>query len=908
MVALRDRVSLSVGRRREGEPVKRSGSLLAVSDVYDSGLVVTLEGALVWIAHVTPPNWTLLSDLERGQLALAQAELARSLRTNETVQFEVRATAVDPRRVLEATRVEVAAIAGERPSEGRPAVGELERSRWRLYGAMERSVIGQAGASAAMCTDCYMIVPYSPPGRGLRGRLEQARADRLPSGPLEPRLSEHRRAVRESRERALDFCEVLEKAAMRTRILDGGEVAELLWRRFNPTTGRERAACPGVAEVVGELQAREELEDAREAARVLRGRIAASDLDFSRSPWFCEVERDFEQSVYVKGEIRDTQLGWLYEALGRVGLPWTVCVFVHGLDRRFEHQKVKMKHQRLHGLEAEAARKNQPVNVERQLQRAETQELLAQMASEQRTAIHRMSVYATVHSPGPAPDQLELRRVVARAGEEISARADAEVWKSPHIQRELFETMLPLGRDVADRSKRYVTEVIGDTIPLPGTRVGSAVGLPLMFSSPGRSLELIHPFDERHENLIALLTGAAGAGKTMLANTIIGRTLAAGMTWYVIDRAGHYELLCRLIGGQHVDLGADNCPYAVNPWDVEDVRAVPRRKVSYLLALHRLLIGENGHLDRGEISELEAAIRYAYDLAAQHAEPPRESHLLKALEQRSQLEADAGSVETAAMIRSLAQRLGPYCRGGVCGEPADSEGTYAYLLDQKTTVPEDSPMVVFDTRQVSEDIMPAVAFSLVETVRLLAERHHDRLSESAELQSRLLAGRVGLAMDEMWSLLLHADTAQHVMDLGRRHRHWALFTLVATQQLRDFTSDHGRTFLDNSSMKFLGKQRNDNEVDLACELFRLSSGERLGLATLQMQMRDQKRKESRWLWLNGDIGRGLASLRLSALEYWMYTSDGRRDVPLRRRTIAEHDGDVWGALVDLAERSAAGRS
>jgi hypothetical protein len=180
MVALFDRVSLR-DRRREREPAGRAGNLLAVSDVYDSGLVVTLEGALVWIAHVTPPNWTLLSDLERGQLALCQAELARSVRTGETVQFEVSASAVDPRRVLEATRREVAAVAGERPAAGRPAAGALARSRWRLYGAMEGSVIGQAGAHAAMVTDCYMIVPYSPPGKGLRGRLEQARSDRLPA-------------------------------------------------------------------------------------------------------------------------------------------------------------------------------------------------------------------------------------------------------------------------------------------------------------------------------------------------------------------------------------------------------------------------------------------------------------------------------------------------------------------------------------------------------------------------------------------------------------------------------------------------------------------------------------------------------------------------------------------------------
>jgi hypothetical protein len=907
VVALLDRVSLS-DRRRESEPAKKAGNLLAVSDIYDSGLIITQEGALVWIANVIPPNWTLLSDLERQQLAMAQAELGRLLRANETVQFVVRATPVDPRRALEATRMEVGAIAGERPSSDRPAHNELDRARWRLYGAMEQSVIGQAGAHAAMSTDCYMIVPYTPSAGGLRGRLEQARSDRLPAGPLTPRLSEHRRAARESRDRALDLCEILDKAGVRTRLLDGKEVADLLWRRFNPTTAAERPSYPSVSEIVGELRPREELEDAKETARLLRERIARSDLDFSRSPWFCEIDRDFEQSVYVKGEIRDTQLGWLYEAMQRIQLPWTLCVYVHGLDRRWEHQKVKAKHNRLHALEAEAARKGQPVNVDRQLQRAETQELLAKMASEQRTAIHRMSVYATVHAPGPAPDPAELRRVVQRAGEEISARADAEVWRSPHIQRELFETTLPLGRDVADRSKRYVSEVIGDTIPLPGTRVGSAAGVPWMFSAPGRALENAHPFDERHENLIALVTGAAGAGKTMLANSFIGRTLAAGMTWYVIDRAGHYELLCRLIGGQHIDLGADSCPYAVNPWDVDDVRAVPRNKVSYLLALHRLLIGDEGHLDRGEVSQLEAAIRHAYDLAAQYGEQPRESHLLKALEARATQESEAGSVETAALIRSLAQRLGPYCRAGVCGEPTAGEGTYAYLLDQETTVPKDSPMVVFDTRQVSEDIMPAVAFSLVETVRLLAERHHQQLADSPELHARLLAGRVGLAMDEMWSLLLHADTASHVMDLGRRHRHWALFTLVATQQLRDFTSEHGRTFLDNSSMKFLGKQRNDREVELACELFRLSSGERLALATLQMQMQQQRRKESRWLWLNGDIGRGLVSLRLSPLEYWMYTSDRRRDVPLRQRKIAEHGGNLWAALIDLAESAGGDRS
>ena len=42
--------------------------------------------------------------------------------------------------------------------------------------------------------------------------------------------------------------------------------------------------------------------------------------------------------------------------------------------------------------------------------------------------------------------------------------------------------------------------------------------------------------------------------------------------------------------------------------------------------------------------------------------------------------------------RNLADQLSEYC----------CEGTYAYLLDRPTTVPLDSPLVIFDTRACPE--------------------------------------------------------------------------------------------------------------------------------------------------------------------------------------------------------------
>ncbi len=54
-----------------------------------------------------------------------------------------------------------------------------------------------------------------------------------------------------------------------------------------------------------------------------------------------------------------------------------------------------------------------------------------------------------------------------------------------------------------------------------------------------------------------------------------------------------------------------------------------------------------------------------------------------------------GAHELAALCRSLATRLSEWC----------GEGSYAYLLDRPTTVPADSPLVVFDTRRCPQDVL-----------------------------------------------------------------------------------------------------------------------------------------------------------------------------------------------------------
>ena len=49
--------------------------------------------------------------------------------------------------------------------------------------------------------------------------------------------------------------------------------------------------------------------------------------------------------------------------------------------------------------------------------------------------------------------------------------------------------------------------------------------------------------------------------------------------------------------------------------------------------------------------------------------------------------------------------------------------TYAYLLDRPTTVPLDSPLVIFDTRTCPESQLQLVMFQLMEYVTGTVQRH-----------------------------------------------------------------------------------------------------------------------------------------------------------------------------------------
>jgi hypothetical protein len=874
-------------KARTLEEFPEAGDLAAVEAIDRTGLLVTTEGAFVRVLRVTPPNPLILSAEDRQAVAAGFCHLIGRLRPEQSVQFCVDARPVRLEDLLADARREVEAVAGPPPNRDRAARDATALSRWRLYAAMEESLSQHADEQAAVELSAYVVIPYLPRQHVAHAALANLRRGRLLTAPLARSVAAHRRAVRESQAHVDQLRSELDALGLPVTQLDGEQVVELLWARFNPTksdAGRRPAAA--TVEVLGELDSVRDREMARQVALTLRERIAASSLDLKRERHVVEVDRDLEQVIYCATTAHQTTMGWLMGAM-MTRQPYTLSVFVHALDRRRERQKIKLGHRRLFGINRGAEARGRVPDFDRYAQEHEYQQLLVEMAGHDRANVFQTSVYQAIRAPGPEPDAASLGEAVDFCVEQLESVSDCKVNRGEFRQPELWASTLPLGRDVARRVRKYATRNVGDTVPLIGTSCGSPTGIPFAFADPGRTVERLNPYDAEHANHTLLICGRGGSGKTMTANVILSRAIAHGARAFVLDRAGHYEILTRLVeGAQQIVLGADDSPYAINPWDVPDPREVSREKISFLISLHSLLMGDEG-LDKAEIAQLGEAIRAVYAKAATlENETPRESMLRDELQAMAEHNQAQGAVDVAVMLRNLAMRLNEYCQ----------DGTYAYLLDRETTVPLDSPLVVFDTRRCPQDVLRPVMFSLMEYVTNAVERHWTaHRARSAEPGAPLFVGRSIMLIDEAWHIVGRSETGEYANDLARRARHLGLVLIVMSQQLSDFDTEHGLALLQNSTMQMLLAQH-PNEIPFIRDALRLSEEE----ARLVGRLKTVKGSHAQMLWINGTRGRGRVALRIGPTEYWCFTSDQGADAPLREAKLVEHVGDVWAAIHDLA--------
>src|SRR5262249_1944905 len=187
-------------------------------------------------------------------------------------------------------------------------------------------------------------------------------------------------------------------------------------------------------------------------------------------------------------------------------------------------------------------------------------------------------------------------------------------------------------------------------------------------------------------------------------------------------------------------------------------------------------------------------IRAVYGKAAGLETRPTESMLREELRAQAEDAQRADAPESAAILRNLADQLSEYC----------GEGTYAYLLDRPTTVPLDSPLVIFHPRACPESQLQLVMFQLMEYVTGTVQRHWAKhRTDAVKPGAPLFLGRSLMLIDEAWHLIRRDETGEYANDLARRARHLGLALIVMSQQLSDFNTDYGKALVPNSAQQRL---------------------------------------------------------------------------------------------------------
>lgn len=852
-----------------------SGDLLRLEALAADGTGVLGSGAVVrWLEVTTPVN-PLIHDSDSAEAIARGFEqvMARLPDDRQSLQFVAQATPLALDALLDRDHEVTHAAAQKARGEGR---GELAKALERLGVAGEQSIRTHGQALAAMDLRYFVVCPWMPaPEVRLRVRWPSR------SGPLTLTRGAFERALRESARHTDGVRADLEATGLEVSDLVGEEVAQLLWARFAPAQADSTESPDLDVELPGTLAELDSPEYAVEHALELR-RVLCPEAVSTRDRRALRIGGHVEQTRYLGSLPEQTWLGWLLYLM-QAPRPWTLSVHIHGTDRMHERMLHRRRYRRIYGNNRGTEMRGRPLDPDQHAQEVEASELNTELALTG-AGVYHVSCYLSVRDP--AGDAEAVGEILDGITREVAGANDAHLHPGVSAQRRLLSCTLPAGSDPARRTRKYVARNVGDTTPLVGTRCGSPSGIPIGYSSIGRTLERLDLFDPGHPNHILVVVGESGSGKTTLVNKIYARSIARGGQGAVIERGGHYDFLVSLIPGA-VTVRLGSADHAICPWDTQDPAHVGPEKVDYLIALHATLVG-TGRPDEYGLSALEQnllgrAIRQVYERCALTAEAPRELLLQETLMAWAAEEAHAGGVQMADSLRDLAARLHNFV----------GDGPYSYLTDRQTTVPTDAPLVVFDTRSIPDHFAPAAMFEIVEHITDRAEKSHQRHLEEGGHgdESPFL-----LTLEEVWKLVEGEATGRWVNELPRRSRHLRLGFIGVSQGFADFDNRWGRALIDNAAQTFTFRQSPRQIRFLQSEL---------GLTSEEVeainQLKTVKRDYATGYWVNGVRGRNSITVRLGDLEYWIATHDPENDEPVRQLALREAGGDPWRALRLLAD-------
>ncbi len=418
--------------------------------------------------------------------------------------------------------------------------------------------------------------------------------------------------------------------------------------------------------------------------------------------------------------------------------------------------------------------------------------------------LFQFGLYVTLY----AEDEERLKKVQTDVESVLGGKLI--LTKPAYFQMEhAWTSTLPICQDELEINRNMNTSPLAASFPFSSSDLTDDHGILYGINRHNDSLVIFDRFDMPNANSNIFAT--SGAGKSFTAKLELLRYLMQGTEVLVIDPENEYTSLCQAVGGSFIPLSIQS-PFRINPFDLPTALrgddAAPgevlRASVINIHGLLRLMLGpitpaEDGILDKAILDTyaLNGITLQSPDPGA--LEPPTLGQLVDVL-----LTSDGGE--------NMARILQKY-----------TEGSFAGLFDQKTNVSLDKQMIVFQIRDLEEQLRPIAIYVVLNFL-------WNRIR--AQMRKRILV------IDEAWNLMQHEDSARFLYGIVKRARKYYLGVTTITQDVDDFVeSPYGKPIITNSALQVLLRQ-SPTTVDNLQKLFYLTDGEKVVL-------------------LNSDVGQGI---------------------------------------------------
>lgn len=508
------------------------------------------------------------------------------------------------------------------------------------------------------------------------------------------------------------------------------------------------------------------------------------------SPNYIQIGNTYAQTLFVITYPRYLHSTW-FSPIINIDMPMDIAMFVHPIET----------YSLLKTLRKSATQIQSQIHIEQQkgLVRDPALETAMNDIEELRDKLQqgtekffRFGLYITVYG--------ENEKELNKQYNFITSILEAQlIYVKPAIFKteQGFNSTLPLANDELNIGTNMNSGPLSTTFPFVSSTLSSNKGILYGINRHNNSLIIFDRFELENGNMVVF--AKSGAGKSYTVKLEVLRSMMVGTDVIIIDPENEYKHLCDTVGGSFIKISL-NSKNHLNPFDLpklqedEDPEDVLRNNIANLIGLLHLMLGS---ITPEEDSILDRALHETYDIRDISAKTNFNNLSKEAFPTMSDLYSVLRNMDGA---QDLATRLEKY-----------TEGIFAGFLNNPTNVKVDNQLVVFNIRDMEEELRPIAMYVVLQFIW-------------REMRSNMKKRLV--LVDEAWVMMKYDDAASFLFGIAKRCRKYFTGLTTITQDVNDFLSSrYGKPIVTNSSIQLLLKQ-SPAAIETISETFYLTDQEK----------------------------------------------------------------------------------